>query len=366
MANNGKSKPFGKANSRSVTLRDVANSAGVSLATASKSLSGALDVSVSTRENVRSVAAEIGYAPRTRRTATPHWMRAMTMAFDTFGDLYSNELLTGALSEANKAGYIFDCALLPINIEDVRVAEQWINNRIEAGCKGALLVTSTVSPGMAHIAQEKDFILVAIDPKHRSDQGVVSIGATNWAGGVSATEHLLELGHTRIGFVGFDRTADFSGERYSAFRWTMENAGIAINSQWVFTGQSIYAVGHSAGEKLFRQKERPTAVVCVSDSVALGVIEGLRRKGLTAPEDISVVGFDDIPSAKMTSPPLTTVRQPLARMGGLGVRTLLRLMEGREPESNRIQLATELVVRKSTAPLTETSVNAPQTAPKTP
>lgn len=338
-----------------VTLATVAKEAECSVATASKALSGALDVAPSTRRRVQDAANELGYLATGRRTACPAGVPRICMAFDMYGSIYSNELLAGALVEAEKFGHRTDIALLPQSAKELRSARAWIADRKQGGCRGALLVTGTISAGLVRAAEESSFSLVAIDPKRGSDHGVVGIGATNWAGGFSAAEHLLELGHQRIGFVGLDTDADYSIERFAGFRSALERWGRPLTTGNVYHGGASYASGLTAGERIARQSHRPTAVVCAADTAAFGVIGGLKRAGLSVPQDLSVVGFDDIPPAAWVTPTLTTVRQPLQRMGGLGVRTLLRLIDGREPDSARIQLSTQLIVRESTEPPTSSA-----------
>jgi LacI family transcriptional regulator len=189
-----------------------------------------------------------------------------------------------------------------------------------------------------------------VDPAGVPDLAVPTIGATNWAGGLSATEHLIRLGHRRIGFVAGRSELWCSRARLDGYRAGLETAGHTVDPELVVQGEFDYESGFRAGERLCELAEPPTAVFAASDQMALGVYEALRRRGLRVPEEVSVIGFDDLPEAHWSSPPLTTVRQPMAEMGRLAVRTLQRLVRGEVIESPRIELATELVVRDSTAP----------------
>jgi LacI family transcriptional regulator len=178
---------------------------------------------------------------------------------------------------------------------------------------------------------------------------VPTIGATNWAGGLSATEHLLSLGHRRIGFIAGPRRLLCSRARLDGYRAGLEAAGVAVADELLYQGDFYHESGFAGGSALLELADPPTAIFAASDQMAFGVYEAVRRRGLRVPDDVSVVGFDDLPEDRWSSPPLTTVRQPLTEMGALAARTVLRLAQGEAIESPRVELATELVVRDSTA-----------------
>jgi LacI family transcriptional regulator len=134
------------------------------------------------------------------------------------------------------------------------------------------------------------------------------------------------------------------------YRGAMEAAGAPVPDGYARTGRFSYEHGFAGGHALLDLPQPPTAVFAGSDETALGVVEAARARGLRVPEDLSVVGFDDTPVARLAAPPLTTVRQPLREMGAVAVRTALRLAAGERPYSHHVELATELVVRRSTAP----------------
>jgi LacI family transcriptional regulator len=180
------------------------------------------------------------------------------------------------------------------------------------------------------------------------DLDVPTIGATNWAGGRSATEHLTGLGHRRIGHVAGRAGLWCSRARLDGYRAGLESAGLDVDPALVVQGDFDYASGFEGGTRLLDVADPPTALFAASDEMALGVYEAARRRGLRVPEDLSIVGFDDLPQARWASPPLTTVRQPLAKMGMVAVRTVLRLLNDEQLESSKVELATEVVVREST------------------
>jgi LacI family transcriptional regulator len=190
--------------------------------------------------------------------------------------------------------------------------------------------------------------LVVIDPSTMPRARVVSVGSTNFAGGLAAAHHLLSLGHRRIAYVGGPATAAPNQARMHGYRAALETTGVPVPDEYVRSGRFRYQDGMVAATALLDLPEPPTAIFAGSDETAAGVLEAARGRGLRVPEDLSVVGFDDTPIARFASPPLTTVRQPLREMGGAALRTVLGMAAGEKPESHHVELATELVVRHST------------------
>ena len=191
--------------------------------------------------------------------------------------------------------------------------------------------------------------VVVVDPLNLPSTEVTSVGSTNFAGGLAATRHLLGLGHRQIAYLGGPAAAACNQARLHGYRGAMEAEGAPVPDEYMRTGRFSYEHGIVGGAALLDLPEPPTAAFAGSDETALGVIEAARTRGLRVPEDLSVVGFDDTPVARLAAPPLTTVRQPLREMGAVAVRTALRLAAGEGVDSHHVELATELVVRQSTA-----------------
>ena len=208
--------------------------------------------------------------------------------------------------------------------------------------------------------------VVLIDPMNVPDDTVPSIGATNFSGGMAATEHLLKLGHRRIAMIEGRTTPCATPPACTATR-----PGSAVPGSRPIPASSSGAAfrfepAYQAALELFALDDPPTAVFAGNDLQAFGVIEAARVQGLRVPEDVSVVGFDDTAAASTSAPPLTTVRQPFAEIGRAALRTLLRLTAGEPLDSHRVELATQLVVRSSTAPPPTTSpsrIHAPPAPP---
>jgi DNA-binding LacI/PurR family transcriptional regulator len=190
--------------------------------------------------------------------------------------------------------------------------------------------------------------LVVLDPSGEPAHGTPSVGATNWNGGLIAARHLLELGHRRIAMVNGPDEYLCCRARLDGYRAGLDAAGVPADPSLVRVAPLYVEGGRDAARELFG--ERPTAIFAANDLQALGVYEAAREAGLRIPEDLSVVGFDDLAFTQWSQPPLTTVRQPLLRMGAAAADLVMDLAAGRTPEQERIELATTLVVRRSTAP----------------
>jgi LacI family transcriptional regulator, xylobiose transport system transcriptional regulator len=183
------------------------------------------------------------------------------------------------------------------------------------------------------------------EPSHE----IPSVGATNWSAGVTAARHLAELGHRRIAVISGPTDYLCARARLEACRAALDTAGGAAGRP--AGAQRVLPVRRRAAVRRgTAAAARPTAILCGNDLQALGVYEAARRAGLRIPSDLSVVGFDDIPAARWSPPPLTTVRQPFADMGETAAHVLLALVSGKPAARNRVELSTTLVVRESTAP----------------
>jgi len=213
-----------------------------------------------------------------------------------------------------------------------------------------IAVTSELTTDYLDALERVKVAIVVVDPLNLPRADVTSVGSTNFAGGFEAARHLLSLGHRRIGYVGGPATAACNQARMAGFRAAAEAAGAAVDPDLLTSGRFVFENGVAGGSALLDLPEPPTAIFAGSDEMALGVIEAARERDLRVPKDLSVVGFDDTQLARMASPPLTTVRQPLWEMGGVALRTALRLAAGETIESHHVELATRLVVRGSTAP----------------
>jgi LacI family transcriptional regulator len=335
------------ASPRRATLAAVAASAGVSVATVSKVLNGRSDVAASTRSRVQSVLRQHEYVSPALRRGETAGIITVDVEFDADLNAYSCEILQGAVD----AGAEEDVAVVVSTRASGRGADRtaaWARDQVSAGRRALIAVTSELTSGHLTALSRANLPLVVIDPMSLPRARVTSVGSTNFAGGLTATEHLLGLGHRRIAYVGGPASAGCNQARMHGFRAAMEAAGHHVPAEYLLCGEFRYRNGVAGGTALLNLPEAPTAIFAGNDEIALGVMEAARAHGLRVPDDLSIVGFDDTQPARMASPPLTTVRQPLRQMGGVALRTALRLAAGEKIESHHVELATELVVRAST------------------
>lgn len=174
------------------------------------------------------------------------------------------------------------------------------------------------------------------------------MGATNRAGAYDATRYLLALGHRRIGFITGTMNLGCSIERLDGYRAALHDHGVTTDEELVREGSFTQLRGYAAAIELMELIQPPTAIIASNDVTAFGVMEAARERGKKIPEDISIIGFDDIPQAVQVHPPLTTIRQPLKDMGRRAVQMLLQIIENPKQSAEKIELPTELVVREST------------------
>jgi LacI family transcriptional regulator len=178
----------------------------------------------------------------------------------------------------------------------------------------------------------------------------ITVGATNFTGGVTAAEHLLSLGHRRIAHAGGPQSFDCSHARLAGYSSALRQAGIELDESLITHSTFSYDAGRRAARDLLDRSDRPTAIFAASDEIALGMMEEARRRSIRIPQDLSVVGFDDTFLASRSVPPLTTVAQPLLEMGRVAARSLAQMISNDVVSTRHIELATRLVIRDSTAP----------------
>ena len=333
---------------RRATLASVAASAGVSVATVSKVLNGRDDVAPATRALVQELLHAHDYVARRVR---PALSPAIELVFHGQLNAYHTEVLQGVVEAATEAGVAVVVTMRPREQRSSGASRPagWARALAAAGRQAAIVVTSELADVDLTAMTRARMPVVVIDPLNLPSARVTSVGSTNFAGGMLATRHLLDLGHRQIAYLGGPAAAACNQARMQGYRGAMDAGGAAVPDDYVRTGRFSYDHGLAGGAALLDLPEPPTAVFAGSDETALGVIEAARGRGLRIPDDLSVVGFDDTPLARLAAPPLTTVRQPLREMGAVAVRTALRLAAGERVDSHHVELATELVVRQSTA-----------------
>lgn len=329
------------------TLAVVAREAGVSVPTASKVVNGREDVAPETRRRVTEALDRLGYVRRPRFDATKP-PALVDLVVHSLNSSWSGAVLHGVEEAAHDAGLEVVVSAGLTRQRCGRPERGWLDKLIARGSSGVLFNLAELTASQYAWLEQHRIPFVMIDPVLEPPAGVVSVGAANWQGGMAATDHLLALGHERIAVIAGSRRKMCSTARVAGYRSALASAGVRQRPEYVRHAGFDESVARERMRELLDLPEPPTAVFVCSDRMALGVYEALAEQGLSIPDDMSVVGFDDLPEARWASPALTTVRQPLSEMAATATRLLVRMMEGKRPEGTRTELSTRLVERAST------------------
>jgi DNA-binding LacI/PurR family transcriptional regulator len=329
------------------TMAEIAALAGVSKPTVSKVMNRQPGVAAATRERVEHVIAERGYVRHgAARALSAGRAGSVNLVVKEVDNAYFMEIIQGVEETLERAGLSM---VLTATRDEARRHRRWMARVIEHGTDGAILVLPDEHFARLEELRGHGIPVALVDDRGESPADLPSVGATNFAGGFAAAEHLLSLGHRRIAVVGgppFKSTR----ARLAGYRTALQEAGVQPDPRLERSGGFVAETGYEAARALLQAPEPPTAIFAGNDLQAIGVYRALYEAGLRAPDDMSVVGFDDLPLARLLTPTLSTVRQPVREMGALATRMLLRIIAGEKLESARVELATSLVVRESSAP----------------
>ncbi|MCL1899580.1 MAG: LacI family transcriptional regulator [Promicromonosporaceae bacterium] len=342
-----------------VTINDVARVAGVSVATVSKVTNGRDGVAVATADRVMEVVRELGYetsiVASSMRSRATHVIGILLAGFDPF----AAELLKGISARAIGRGYELLAYSGAIADEHAIGWERRSLSRLGGTLiDGAIMITPSVSTPVASIP------VVAIDP-HTGSSGSSAVLAGNADGGRVATQHLIDLGHRRIAHISGREDLESAHLREQGYRQALEAAGIAFDPYLIRNGGYRREWSIEPARELLLSPNRPTAFFAANDLSAFGVMQAAKDLDLRVPEDVSVIGFDDIPESAESTPQLTTVAQPLQEMGAAAVDILLAALTDKNHRDQYRELPTHLVVRESTGPV-PTQVRSPKGAAWTP
>jgi LacI family xylobiose transport system transcriptional regulator len=326
-----------------VRLAEVAAEAGVSLSTVSKVLNGRSDVAAATRTRIEQLLGDHGYR---RRTAAASHAPLIELVFHELESVWAMELIRGVEDVAQR--HRLSVVLTESGTRQAP-GREWLDGVLRRRPRGVVLVFSALPDHVKRQLRSRAIPFVIVDPAGDPEPDVPSVGSANWSGGVAATRHLIDHGHERIAVITGPADLMCSLARLDGYRSAMAMAGLEPDPRHIRYGDFHVQGGFGHAMELLAGPDRPTAIFAGSDLQALGVLEAARRHGLSVPRDLSVVGYDDVPPAQWSSPPLTTVHQPLRQMAGEAARMLLHTEEPGRAAGPRRELATRLVVRQSTA-----------------
>lgn len=339
-------KRFRRRGSMAVTIKDVARAAGVGQATVSRVLNGSGPVGQETRERVLAACRALGYVPNgPARSLVNRATGTVGLIIPDITNPFFPAVTRGVEDAASQAGYtVFLC-----NTDNDSAMEETDVRKLRERCVDGIIFVGSQARRSRLERLLQDGIPVVVTDREVSDLDADSVLVDNAAGASAAVSHLVELGHTRIAHAAGHRETPTGQDRCTGYRSALEQAGLPVDESLIVWGEFNVESGIRAGQVLLGRSPRPTAIFAANDMIALGVIRAAREAGLAVPQDLSVVGFDDIPMAALVSPPLTTVRQPAYEMGWLAMRMLLERIEGRVTGGGRRHLfRPELILRGST------------------
>lgn len=326
-----------------VRIQDVARAAGVSITTASRVLNNKDDVAPETYEKVRRVMQELNYtaslAAKSMRSRKTH---VIGLVVPEVTDLFNLEIIKGVGGGMRGSGY--DLMIYTRERPALSGNGSWeqeqvalLSNGLADGC----IIVTPSAPTFTENAR-----IVVIDPLG-DGANVPSVVARNRVGALTVMEYLIGLGHRRIGFIGGRPETLSAMRRFEGYKDGLAQAGIPYDPDLVQGGDYTRERGQEAARQLLTQPHRPTAIFAANDRAALGVMDVAQEQGFRVPQDLSVVGFDNVPEAAQVMPKLTTVDQSIQEMGKLATQLLIGILRGDVPEQSLVKVATRLVIRES-------------------
>ncbi len=335
---------------RAVSIQDIARAAGVSHGTVSRALHDNPLISADVRDRIRQLAQEMGYTPNAvAQSLKQQRTHTIGLVVTSIADPFVGTVVRGIEEVAQEAHM---SVFLSMSYNDpqreISVIETFQQRRVDGIISAAAQLSGRHGPRLARIAVPT----VLINQQAETDSGLLhSVNVDDYSGARLAVEHLVGLGHRRIGYIGAGNRARSNRRRLAGYRDALDAAGIEPDPAWVRIadpGHKFHTedVGDGRAFVVELLKAGSTAVFCYNDMIAVGALLACRERGVAVPEELSVVGFDDIEAAEYVSPPLTTVRQPMLLLGRLAMEMLMELLNGR-PVENHV-LAAELVPRAST------------------
>ena len=335
-----------------ITIKDVAKQAGVSHSTVSRALHGSSLISNETVERIRQIANEMGYSPsaaaRSLKTKRSH---ALGVIVSTIDDPFFSEILQGIEEIAQEHGYSM---LMAASQRDQKREQAIVQDMRERHVDGLIICSASFSAEQRRKLLEYGIPIVMVN-NQAAEEYRYSIYHDDVDGSRQVTRHLIELGHQRIAYLGNSLSGRTTLDRLTGFRLEMEAAGLAVSDEYIYEvpggrpEDGLAALNH-----LLNLPQHPTAIFCFNDMLAIGLLNGLHSAGIQVPEDISVVGFDNIVFSAYTNPLLTTLDQPKHYIGAEAARLILGLLDplndGEAPEQEIQKLKGKLLVRQSTAP----------------
>lgn len=334
-----------------ITIKDIARKSGVSHSTVSRALSGNSLISPETTERIRRVAEEMGYRPSAAaRTLKTNRSRVLGVIVSSIDDPFFGEILFGIEASAQVGGYsLFIAAAGHDPVRERNIVQTMMEQRTD----GVIICSSSFGADQGRQLLEYGFPVVMVNHQ-AAENFYYSIYHDDVDGSRQITRHLIELGHKRIAYLGNSLSGRTTLDRLSGFQMEMDHWGLPVPEENIYhVAGNDPQQGLESLDYFLALKNRPTAIVCFNDMLAIGVLKGCNQAGIKTPEDLSVTGFDNITFSAFTNPPLTTFDQPKQSIGAEAAQLLLDLLNSDEREMRQTQkvkvLKGNLLVRNSTS-----------------
>jgi len=334
-----------------VSIKDIAKAAGVSHSTVSRALSDSPLVSSETKARIQRLAKEMGYSPDSlARSLVTRQTRTVGVVVTTIADPFIAEVVQGIEATAQDHGYtVILCSSGLVPEREIAAVETLRSKRVD----GVIVTSSRIGAlYLEHLERIGVPIVLINNLNEDSGRYTFTVTVDNRRGGYIATKHLISLGHRRIAYVTAPADHSSDLDRLTGYQQALGEAGLESAPVLIVPGNGRSDGGERAMERLAGLRPLPSAVFCYNDMTAVGLMTAARRVGLSVPQDLAVVGFDDIPFARYCHPPLTTIAQPKIDMGQLAMKMALSLMtigdESAKEELSNVVVQGELIVRAST------------------
>ncbi|MDN3615408.1 MAG: DNA-binding transcriptional regulator CytR [Vibrio gallaecicus] len=329
------------------TMKDVAQLAGVSTATVSRALMNPEKVSSSTRKRVENAVLEAGYSPNSlARNLRRNESKTIVTIVPDICDPYFTEIIRGIEDAAVEHGYL---VLLGDSGQQKKRESSFVNLVFTKQADGMLLL-GTDHPFDLSKPEQKNLPPMVMACEFAPDLELPTVHIDNLTSAFEAVNYLTQLGHKRIGQISGPTSATLCQFRQQGYQQALRRAGITMNPAYGTVGDFTFEAGAQSIRQLLALPEPPTAIFCHNDAMAIGAIQEAKKLGLRVPQDLSVVGFDDIKFAQYCDPPLTTISQPRYEIGRQAMLMMLDVLKGNDVQAGSRLLETELIVRGSTAP----------------
>jgi len=333
--------------SRRPTIAEIASEAGVSLPTVSRVLNERPDVAPETRQRVLDVLTARGYHKKPQASPVQsHELTLIDLVISGWLDSeFYLEIVRGIEDISLQRGARIILSTMHRNRQFL---QNWQKQLADAPPRGVIILNADHLPTFATL-RKLHIPFIVIDDNVPASLNVPSVGANNWRSGLIATEYLLSLGHHRIAMITGPSSHLVTKGRLAGYRTALESAALSFDSSYVRESDFGMEHGYLQAQDLLNHPNPPTALIAACDAQAISVYRAIYEQGWRIPDDISVIGFDDIPTAQWMAPPLTTIRQPLRDIGHVAAERLFQLIDGNPLEPLRVELASPLLVRSSCA-----------------